>query len=88
MEMRYGPDNCQRLQLSDSIIFLSNTQGSAAIGDWVHVTIILVLSQHGSNAMDRGVSLQHKITLEIGVGQHWRSDQLPFEHLKRGLTIW
>ena len=74
MEMRYGPDNCQRLQFSDSVIFLSDTQGSAGIGDLVHIPVILVLSQYRSNAMDRGISLQHKVTLEIGVGQHWRND--------------
>ena len=59
MEMRYGPDNCQRLQFSDSVIFLSDTQGSAGIGDWMHIPVILVLFQYGSNAMDRGASLQH-----------------------------
>ena len=54
------PLQCQKLKLSQMIILLMRHKGSAAIGDWVILSVHLLLGQHCPESILECICLQQK----------------------------
>ena len=81
-EVFCGPHHAKGFHVSYAILLLVFGERSASISNWVEETIILLLFQDSTQTMAAGISVQHKPSVKIGVGQDRRGDQELFQSSK------
>ena len=79
----HGPLESQELQFRRVIFWLASLEAATSVGDGMVMTVVLLLGEHRSQSLYRGVCLKQEGLLEICECQHRRHKALNLKLLER-----